>query len=201
MGVKDVILCDTKGIIYEGRTIGMNPFKDELAKITNRERIQGTLANAFVGADVFVGVSVAGAVTQEMVRSMQNDPIIFAMSNPTPEIMQDEAKAAGALVVGTGRSDFPNQVNNVLAFPGIFRGALDVQAKEINEEMKLAAVYAIAGLVSDEELNADYVIPDPFDLRVAAEVASAVANAAMETQVAQKNINVDGIKRRLLARV
>ncbi|MDP4157499.1 MAG: malic enzyme-like NAD(P)-binding protein, partial [Bacillota bacterium] len=134
MGVKDVILCDTKGIIYEGRPVGMNPFKDEMAKITNREKKQGTLADALVGADVFVGVSAAGAVTQEMVRSIHRDPIIFAMANPVPEIMPNEAKEAGALVVGTGRSDFPNQVNNVLAFPGIFRGALDVQAKEINEE-------------------------------------------------------------------
>jgi malate dehydrogenase (oxaloacetate-decarboxylating) len=199
MGVKDVILCDTKGIIYEGRPFGMNPFKDEMAKITNRQKKEGTLADALVGADVFVGVSAAGAVTKEMVRSMQRDPIIFAMANPVPEIMPDEAKEAGALVIGTGRSDFPNQVNNVLAFPGIFRGALDVHAKEINEEMKLAAVHAIAGLISDEELNADYVIPDPFDPRVAAHVAAAVAFAAMETEVAQRIVNVEDIKKRLLA--
>jgi malate dehydrogenase (oxaloacetate-decarboxylating) len=198
MGVKDVILCDTKGIIYEGRPVGMNPFKDEMTKITNREKKQGTLADALVGADVFVGVSAAGAVTQEMVRSMHRDPIIFAMANPTPEIMPDEARAAGALVIGTGRSDFPNQVNNVLAFPGIFRGALDVHAKEINEEMKLAAVHAIAGLISDDELNADHVIPDPFDPRVAAYVAAAVANAAIETDVAQRIVNVEDIKKRLL---
>ncbi|MDP4157080.1 MAG: malic enzyme-like NAD(P)-binding protein, partial [Bacillota bacterium] len=198
MGVKDVILCDTKGIIYEGRPVGMNPFKDEMAKITNREKKQGTLADALVGADVFVGVSAAGAVTQEMVRSMHRDPIIFAMANPVPEIMPNEAKEAGALVVGTGRSDFPNQVNNVLAFPGIFRGALDVQAKEINEEMKLAAVNAIAGLIAAEELNADYVIPDPFDPRVAAHVAAAVAKAAIDTDVAQRIVNVEDIKKRLL---
>jgi malate dehydrogenase (oxaloacetate-decarboxylating) len=198
MGVKDVILCDTKGIIYEGRPYGMNPFKDEMAKMTNREKKQGTLADALVGADVFVGVSAAGAVTKEMVRSMHRDPIIFAMANPVPEIMPDEAKEAGALVIGTGRSDFPNQVNNVLAFPGIFRGALDVHAKEINEEMKIAAVNAIAGLISDEELNADYVIPDPFDPRVAAHVAEAVAFAAMETEVAQRIVNVEDIKKRLL---
>jgi malate dehydrogenase (oxaloacetate-decarboxylating) len=198
MGVKDVILCDTKGIIYEGRPVGMNPFKDEMAKITNREKRQGTLADALVGVDVFVGVSAAGAVTKEMVRSMHRDPIIFAMANPVPEIMPDEAKEAGALVIGTGRSDFPNQVNNVLAFPGIFRGALDVHAKEINEEMKLAAVNAIAGLISDEELNVDYVIPDPFDPRVAAHVAAAVAFAAMETEVAQRIVNVEDIKKRLL---
>jgi malate dehydrogenase (oxaloacetate-decarboxylating) len=200
MGVKDVRLCDTKGIIYEGRPVGMNPFKDEMAKLTNREQKQGTLADALVGADVFVGVSAAGAVTQEMVRSMHRDPIIFAMANPDPEIMPDKAKEAGALVVGTGRSDFPNQVNNVLAFPGIFRGALDVHAKEINEEMKLAAVYAIAGLIADDELNANYVIPDPFDPRVAAQVASAVAYAAMETGVAQRVVNVEEIKKHLLAR-
>lgn len=197
MGVKDVILCDTKGIIYEGRPVGMNPFKDEMALITNRGQKQGTLADALVDADVFVGVSAAGAVTKEMVRSMHRDPIIFAMANPLPEIMPEEAKEAGALVVGTGRSDFPNQVNNVLAFPGIFRGALDVRAKEINEEMKLAAVYAIAGLISDEDLHADYVIPDPFDARVAAYVAAAVANAAMETNAARKFVNVEEIKDRL----
>jgi malate dehydrogenase (oxaloacetate-decarboxylating) len=199
MGVKDVILCDTKGIIYEGRPFGMNPFKEEMAKITNREKKEGTLADALVGADVFVGVSAAGAVTKEMVRSMHRDPIIFAMANPVPEIMPEEAKEAGALVIGTGRSDFPNQVNNVLAFPGIFRGALDVRAKEINEEMKLAAVYAIAGLISAEELDADYVIPDPFDPRVAAHVAAAVASTAMETGVAQRIVNVEDIKKRLLA--
>ena len=201
MGVKDVIICDTRGIIYENRPVGMNPFKDEMARITNREQKQGTLADALVGADVFVGVSAAGAVTKEMICSMQRDPIIFAMANPVPEIMPDEAKVAGALVVGTGRSDFPNQVNNVLAFPGIFRGALDVRAKEINEEMKLAAVYAIAGLISEQELHADYVIPDPFDPRVAAEVAAAVAYAAMETEVARKIVNVGETKERLLSLV
>lgn len=199
MGVKDIILCDTKGIIYEGRPEGMNSFKEEMAQITNKDQMKGSLANALVGADVFVGVSAAGAVTKDMVRSMNNDPIIFAMANPIPEIMPDEAKEAGALVIGTGRSDFPNQVNNVLAFPGIFRGALDVRAKEINEEMKLAAVHAIAGLVSDEELHADNVIPDPFDNRVAAYVAEAVADAAIKTGVAQKIINTNEIKTRLLA--
>jgi len=176
----------------------MNPFKEEMARITNKEQKQGTLADALVGADVFVGVSAAGAVTSEMVRSMNENPIIFAMANPIPEIMPQEAKEAGALVVGTGRSDFPNQVNNVLAFPGIFRGALDVHAKEINEEMKLAAVYAIAGLISDEDLHNDYVIPVPFDRRVAAHVAAAVADAAVKTGVSQKYVNVEGIKMRLL---
>ncbi len=199
MGVKDVILCDTKGIIYEGRPNGMNSFKEEMARITNKEQKQGLLADALVGADVFVGVSAPGVLTKEMIRSMNADSIIFAMANPVPEIMPKEAIEAGALVVGTGRSDFPNQVNNVLAFPGIFRGALDVQAKEINEEMKLAAVQAIAGLIADEELHSDYVIPDPFDRRVAAHVAAAVATAAMETGVAQKLINPEKIKERLLA--
>lgn len=201
MGVKDVILCDTKGIIYEGRSVGMNPFKEELARITNKEQKQGTLADALAGADVFVGVSAAGAVTKEMVRSMNHRPIIFAMANPVPEIMPEDAIEAGALVIGTGRSDFPNQVNNVLAFPGMFRGALDVHAKEINEEMKLAAVYAIAQLISEKDLHPEYVIPDPFDRRVAAHVAAAVANTAIETGVAQKNVNVDKIKNNLLALV
>jgi malate dehydrogenase (oxaloacetate-decarboxylating) len=199
MGVKDVLLCDTKGIIYQGRREGMNSFKEEMARITNKEQKQGKLADALVGADVFVGVSAAGAVTQDMVRSMNRDAIIFAMANPTPEIMPDDAKTAGALVIGTGRSDFPNQVNNVLAFPGIFRGALDVHATEINEEMKIAAVHAIAGLISDAELNPNYVIPNPFDPRVAVAVATAVATAAMETKVAQKQVNIDEIKTRLLS--
>jgi len=199
MGVKDVILCDTKGIIYEGRPNGMNSFKEEMARITNKEQKQGSLADALVGADVFVGVSAPGVVTKEMVRSMNPNSIIFAMANPVPEIMPEEAIEAGALVVGTGRSDFPNQVNNVLAFPGIFRGALDVQAKEINEEMKLAAVHAIAGLIAEKDLHADYVIPDPFDRRVAAYVAAAVATAAMETGVAQKLVDPEKVKERLLA--
>ncbi|KKI92905.1 malate dehydrogenase [Bacillus sp. SA1-12] len=196
MGVKDVILCDTKGIIYEGRPVGMNPFKDEMAQITNKRKMQGQLADALAGADVFVGVSVAGAVTKEMIQSMNQNSIIFAMANPVPEIMPEDAKEAGALVIGTGRSDFPNQVNNVLAFPGIFRGALDVQAKEINEEMKLAAVYAIAGLIEEKDLNPDYVIPDPFDNRVAPSVAASVAYAATETGVSQKQVNIEEIKGR-----
>jgi malate dehydrogenase (oxaloacetate-decarboxylating) len=198
MGVKDVILCDTKGIIYEERPVGMNPFKEEMARITNKEHKQGILSDALVGADVFIGVSVAGAITQELIQCMNQDPIIFAMANPTPEIMPENAKEAGALVIGTGRSDFPNQINNVLAFPGIFRGALDVQATEINEEMKLAAVFAIADLISEEELNSDYVIPDPFDSRVVAHVAAAVAKAGMETGVAKYNINPEEIKEKLL---
>lgn len=188
MGVKDAILCDTKGIIYKGRPEGMNQFKESLALSTNKENKKGTLAESLVGADVFIGVSAAGAVNEEMIKSMALDPIIFAMANPIPEIMPEKAKAAGAMVIGTGRSDFPNQVNNVLAFPGIFRGALDVQATEINEEMKLAAVYAIAGLISEEDLHPDYVIPNPFDRRVVTQVAAAVAVAALKTGVAQQKL-------------
>ncbi|HWJ03830.1 MAG TPA: malic enzyme-like NAD(P)-binding protein [Verrucomicrobiae bacterium] len=197
MGVQNVIMCDSKGTIYEGRPSGMNKYKDEIAKKTNREMVKGDLAEAIKGADVFIGVSVAGAVTQDMVKSMAKDPIIFAMANPVPEIMPDEAKAAGAAVVGTGRSDFPNQVNNVSAFPGIFRGALDVKAKAINEEMKVAAAYAIASLVSDEELNADYVIPKAFDPRVAPAVAAAVAKAAMDSGVARLTVDPEAVAQNL----
>lgn len=194
LGVKDIIMCDTKGAIFEGRSYGMNPVKEELAKLTNPRGLEGSLADVIQGADVFVGVSVAGAVDQEMVRSMNEYPIIFAMANPVPEIMPALAKEAGAKVIGTGRSDFPNQVNNVLAFPGIFRGALDVYAIDINEAMKLAAVYAIANLVSPDELHEDYVIPKPFDPRVAPEVAAAVAKAAMESGVARKQVDVEAVK-------
>ncbi|WPS88717.1 malic enzyme-like NAD(P)-binding protein [Brevibacillus halotolerans] len=194
MGVKDVIMCDTKGIVYEGRQFGMNPVKEEIALLTNRDKIEGELADAMVGADVFIGVSAAGAVTPEMVTSMNRDAIIFAMANPTPEIMPDEAKKAGAAVVGTGRSDFPNQVNNVLAFPGIFRGALDTRATQINEEMKVAAVHAIADLIEGDQLHADFVIPAPFDPRVAANVAAAVAKAAMDSGVARINVDLEEIK-------
>jgi malate dehydrogenase (oxaloacetate-decarboxylating) len=198
MGVKDVIMCDTKGIVYEGRTFGMNPVKEEMAKITNRSKMQGSLADAMKGADVFIGVSVAGAVTPEMVASMNRDPIIFAMANPIPEIMPEEAKRAGAAVIGTGRSDFPNQVNNVLAFPGIFRGALDTRATNINEEMKLAAVYAIADLITPEELSAEKVIPAPFDPRIAPHVAAAVAKAAMESGVARITVDPEAVKEKTM---
>ncbi len=184
MGLKKVILCDTKGAIYEGRE-GLNPIKEEMAKISNLEKKKGTLKDVIVGADVFIGVSGPGVLTKEMVKSMAKDPMIFAMANPVPEIMPDEAKEAGALVVGTGRSDFANQINNVLAFPGIFRGALDVRASDINDEMKIAAAKAIASLISDEELNPEYVIPAPFDPRVAKAVAAAVAQAARDTGVAR----------------
>ncbi|UQD52997.1 NAD-dependent malic enzyme [Bacillus methanolicus] len=193
-GVRDIIMCDTKGAIYEGRQQGMNAIKNEVAKFTNKKNLKGSLAEVIKGADVFIGVSAAGALTAEMIQSMNPDPIIFAMANPDPEIMPEEAKAAGAKVVGTGRSDFPNQVNNVLAFPGIFRGALDVRATNINEEMKVAAAEAIAGLISEDELHADYVIPGPFDLRVAPEVAAAVAKAAMETGVARIKVDPEEVK-------
>ncbi|KYD10789.1 MULTISPECIES: NAD(P)-dependent malic enzyme [Heyndrickxia] len=195
-GVRDIIMCDSKGAIFEGRTFGMNDIKSEVAKYTNRERKEGALADVIEGADVFIGVSVAGALTKEMVESMKTDAIIFAMANPDPEIMPDDAKQAGAKVIGTGRSDFPNQVNNVLAFPGIFRGALDVRATHINEEMKIAAVEAIAELISETELNADYVIPRPFDPRVAPAVAAAVAKAAMETGVARIKVDPEEIRER-----
>ena len=195
-GVRDIIMCDTKGAIYEGRPHGMNSVKAEVAKFTNRDNQQGSLADVIKGADVFIGVSVAGALTKEMVASMNQDSIIFAMANPDPEIMPEEAKAAGAKVVGTGRSDFPNQVNNVLAFPGIFRGALDVRATHINEKMKVAAVEAIAGLINEDELHADYVIPAPFDPRVAPNVAAAVAKAAMETGVARLKVDPEDVKER-----
>jgi malate dehydrogenase (oxaloacetate-decarboxylating) len=188
-GVKDIIMCDSKGAIYEGRDFGMNAVKSEVAKFTNQNKIQGTLEDVVKEMDVFVGVSVEGALTKEMIQTMKKDPIIFAMANPVPEIMPEEAKAAGAKVIGTGRSDFPNQVNNVLAFPGIFRGALDVRATHINEEMKVAAVHAIADLLSPEEIHADYVIPAPFDPRVAPAVAASVAKAAMETGVARLQVD------------
>src|SRR5699024_5071634 len=158
-GVKDIILCDSRGAIYSGRPYRMNDIKEEVAQFTNKDRQEGTLEDVLEGADVFIGVSVGGALTEEMVEKMNDDAIIFAMANPEPEIMPDVAKKAGARVIGTGRSDFPNQVNNVLAFPGIFRGALDVRATRINERMKAAAAEAIASLISEEELNADYVIP------------------------------------------
>ncbi|MCR4589137.1 MAG: NADP-dependent malic enzyme [Lachnospiraceae bacterium] len=184
LGLKNVIMCDRQGAIYEGRE-NLNTEKIEMAKITNRDKKAGTLEEVLKGADVFIGVSAPGCVTEEMVKSMAKDPIIFAMANPTPEIMPDLAKAAGAAVVGTGRSDFPNQINNVLAFPGIFRGALDVRASDINDEMKIAAAKAIAGYVKEEELSADYIIPSALDKTVAGAVAKAVAEAARKTGVAR----------------
>ena len=185
MGLKDVVLCDRNGAIYKGRPQGMNPMKDEMAEITNQQMRKGSLEEVIKGADVFIGVSAPGCVTPEMVKSMAPDPILFPMANPTPEIMPEEAKAAGAAVVGTGRSDFPNQINNVLAFPGIFRGALDVRASDINDAMKIAAAKAIASFVTADKLSADYIIPSALDKTVAQAVAKAVAQAAKDTGVAR----------------
>jgi malate dehydrogenase (oxaloacetate-decarboxylating) len=198
LGVRDAILCDSRGAIFQGRTYGMNPYKEEIAEVTNREKLSGQLADVLKGADVFIGLSVAGCVTREMVASMAKDPLIFAMANPVPEIMPDEARAAGAKVIATGRSDFPNQINNVLAFPGIFRGALDARAKAINEDMKLAAVYAISGIITEAELNPDYIIPAPFDERVGPAVAAGVAQAAESSGVAQVKVSPEEIRARTL---
>jgi len=184
-GVKNAILCDSKGIIYQGRKENMNWAKEEMAKVTNRELLKGTLSDALVGADVFIGLSVAGALTQEMVRSMASDPIIFAMANPVPEIMPDEAKAAGARIIATGRSDFPNQVNNCLGFPAIFKGALKVRARDINEEMKIAASQAIASIIPDDELTEDNIIPNVFNPLVVERESEAVAQAAIKSGVAR----------------
>lgn len=185
MNTKNIILCDRMGAIYGGRTEDMNPYKKEIAEITNSKREKGMLVDVIKGADVFIGVSTAGCLTQGMVRSMNKDPVVLAMANPLPEIMPDDAKKAGVRVICTGRSDFPNQVNNLLAFPGIFRGALDVRASCINLEMKIAAAHAIASLVSSDKLCEDFVIPDPFDRRVAPAVAEAVKNAAKTSGVAR----------------
>ena len=183
MGMGNIIMCDRKGIICDGDDL--KPAKQDIADFTNKNHLRGSLDDAMKGADIFIGVSAPGVVTEDMIKSMAKDPIVLAMANPVPEIMPDLAKAAGAAVVGTGRSDFPNQINNVLAFPGIFRGALDVRASDINEEMKIAAAKALAGLVSDEELSADYIIPKPFDPRVGKTVAAAVAQAARDSGVAR----------------
>ena len=195
VGTKHIILCDTKGAIYEGRLEGMNPYKEDIARITNKRKEAGSLVDVIKGADVFIGVSVARCVTEEMVKSMNKDAIIMAMANPEPEIMPELAKKAGARIVCTGRSDFPNQVNNLLAFPGIFRGALDVRATDINTEMKIAAATAIASLIPEEELSEDNIIISPFDKRVAPRVASAVAQAAIDTGVATN----DGMTAELVA--
>ena len=183
-GFKDITMCDRKGAIYAGRE-GLNWIKEEMAQVTNLDRKAGTLADMLAGADVFIGVSAPGTVTTEMVKTMAKDAIVFACANPTPEIFPDEARAGGAAVIATGRSDFPNQINNVLAFPGVFRGAFDVRARDINEEMKMAAADALAGLISDEELSADYIIPKAFDKRVGPAVAQAVAEAARRSGVAR----------------
>ncbi|PTI82577.1 NAD-dependent malic enzyme [Staphylococcus xylosus] len=192
-GVRDMIMCDSRGAIYEDRSFGMNDTKSYVARWTNRDKIDGSLSDVIKDADVFIGVSVADLLSKEMVESMADDPIIFAMANPNPEINPDVAKEAGAKVIGTGRSDYPNQINNVLAFPGIFRGALDVEATHINESMKQAAVEAIADLIKPDELNADYCIPGPFDKRVAPSVAREVAKAAMESGVARIDVNPEDV--------
>jgi malate dehydrogenase (oxaloacetate-decarboxylating) len=184
-GFKDITLCDRSGAVYEGRKESMNPIKEEISLVTNREKKAGTLADVIAGADVFIGVSGPGVMTTDMVKSMASDPIIFACANPTPEIFPDDAKAGGAKVIATGRSDFPNQINNVLAFPGIFRGTFDVRARDINDEMKIAAAQALANLITEEELSVDYIIPKPFDPRVGKAVAVAVAEAARKTGVAR----------------
>ena len=184
-GARQLVLCDRKGAIYQGRTEGMNPVKEEMAKVTNLEKRAGSLADMLTGADVFIGVSAPGAVTTEMVRTMNSGAIVFACANPTPEIFPEDARAGGAAVIATGRSDYPNQINNVLAFPGIFRGAFDVRAKDINDEMKIAAARALASLISDDELCAEYIIPAAFDKRVGAAVAKAVSAAAVKSGVAR----------------
>jgi len=188
-GLKNVIMCDTKGAIYDGRPVGMNKWKDEIAKATNLDKFSGDLAGALVGADIFIGVSVEGAMTQDMIKTMAKDPIIFAQANPVPEIWPEEAYAAGAKIVSTGRSDLPNQVNNVLAFPGIFRGAIDVRATDINDAMKIAAAKAIAEIIKDDELDAMNIIPFALNPEVAPAVAAATAKAAIESGIARNPID------------
>lgn len=194
MGVKDIVMCDTTGALYKGRQERMNPSKEEIARLTNPQGIQGTLADAVQDRDVFIGLSAGNVLSQDMVRSMAAEPIIFAMANPVPEIDPALAKEAGAKIIGTGRSDYPNQINNVLAFPGVFRGALDTRARAINEEMKIAAAYGIAGLIGQDELSPEDIIPRPFDPRVAPAVAAAVAKAAMETGVARLKVDPQEIE-------
>ncbi|MBW2146722.1 MAG: NAD-dependent malic enzyme [Deltaproteobacteria bacterium] len=201
LGAGDIILCDRKGPIYEGRTENMNYYKEQVACSTNRDKVKGTLADAFKGRNLFIGLSGPGLVTKEMVASMEKDPIVCPMANPVPEIWPDEAKAAGARVVATGRSDFDNQINNVLGFPGIFRGALDVRASDINEEMKMAAAYALAGLIPDSEVSTTNIIPSAFDFRVPPAIAAAVAKAAMDSGVARKPVDIEVIKKNTTLRV
>ncbi len=195
-GVRDVILCDTRGTVYEGRTVNMNRYKEEIARVTNRDKVKGSLADAIRGADVFIGLSVAKQVTQAMVKSMAKNPIVMAMANPDPEIVPEEAIEAGAKVIATGRSDYPNQINNVLGFPGIFRGALDVRASDVNESMLIAAAEALASLVSPSELNENYVITTPFDVRAMPTEAMAVAKAAVDGGIARSPQNLESVKLR-----
>jgi malate dehydrogenase (oxaloacetate-decarboxylating) len=192
-GVRDAVLVDTRGIIYEGRKENMNPYKEEIARVTNREKKKGTIAEALEGVDVFIGLSAAGLVKKDMVRRMEKDPVVFAMANPVPEIMPEEALEAGAKVVASGRSDYPNQINNVLGFPGVFRGALDSMATDVNEEMMFAASKAISDLVTDDELREDYIITHPVDPRVMPAEAAAVAEAAVKTGVARKKVSYDEV--------
>jgi malate dehydrogenase (oxaloacetate-decarboxylating) len=201
MGMGDIILCDRNGPIYEGRTENMNPYKEQIARVTNRDKVKGKLANAFKGRNLFIGVSGPGLVTKEMIASMEKDPIVFAMANPVPEIWPDEAKAGGAKIVATGRSDFDNQVNNVLGFPGIFRGAFDVRASDINQEMKMAAAHALANLIPDKELSLTNIIPSAFDFRVPPAVAAAVAKAAMDSGVARRPMSIELIKKNTALKV
>ncbi|MCE5329329.1 NAD-dependent malic enzyme [bacterium] len=195
LGIKDIIACDSKGAIYKDRPEGMNASKNEIASLTNPEGLKGKLTEVIGGRDVFIGVSVAGQLTAEMVKKMAKNPIIFALANPEPEINVEDAKAAGVNIIATGRSDYPNQVNNVLAFPGIFRGALDVRSTDINDDMKIAAAYAIAELVKDDDISNDYIIPKPFDLRIAPNVAKKVAEAAIKTNIARIKIDPDEVER------
>lgn len=195
LGVKDIISCDSKGAIYKGRLDGMNSSKEEIAEITNKQGLKGSLNDVIEGRDVFIGVSVAGLLTKDMILKMGKNPLIFALANPEPEIAPEDAKEAGVNIIATGRSDYPNQVNNVLAFPGIFRGALDVRATDINDEMKIAAAYAIAELINEDELGYDFIIPKPFDLRIAPNVAKRVAEAAMKTNVARINVDPEEIEK------
>lgn len=195
LGVKDIISCDSKGAIYKGRLDGMNSSKEEIAEITNKQGLKGSLNDVIEGRDVFIGVSVAGLLTKDMILKMGKNPLIFALANPEPEVAPEDAKEAGVNIIATGRSDYPNQVNNVLAFPGIFRGALDVRATDINDEMKIAAAYAIAELINEDELGYDFIIPKPFDLRIAPNVAKRVAEAAMKTNVARINVDPEEIEK------
>ncbi|MHA1381393.1 MAG: NAD(P)-dependent malic enzyme [Candidatus Helarchaeota archaeon] len=197
LGVKDLILCDSRGIIYEGRKEGMNKFKNEIAKKTNYGKITGTLKDAMRESDVFIGVSVANIVNKEMVKSMNDDAIVFALANPVPEIMPEEAEKAGAKIIGSGRSDYPNQINNVMGFPGIFRGALDVRARQINEDMKLAAANAIADLMPKDKLCETYVIVNPLNPKIVPNVAFAVAETAMKTGVARIKLNDEELKKKI----
>ncbi|MBD3388582.1 MAG: NAD-dependent malic enzyme [Candidatus Altiarchaeales archaeon] len=193
-GVKDVIICDSKGVIYDGREVGMNPYKEEIAKVTNGENMAGSLEDAIKGADIFVGMSVGNVVTEAMVKSMADDAIVFACANPDPEIKPEKAEKAGARVVATGRSDYPNQINNVLGFPGIFRGALDVQASDVNEEMKLAAAHAIASIIEEDRLDERHIITNPLNPEVMPVEAAAVARAAMESGVARKKTRPEEVE-------